>query len=135
MNNNKPTINGLLDGISVLEKDNTEKNLQDISDVIGSWPDKICEEFKNSNTKEYAFYHKPTKLWVYFLSNYDERQVISLGLKNNCTTFIEKDIEHFICFLKNCSFNCVKNYARDNFLEFEIKEINKDDEFIIENGL
>jgi hypothetical protein len=127
MNNDKLTINGLLDGISVLEKDNTEKNLQDISDVIGSWPDKICEEFKNSNTKEYAFYHKPTKLWVYFLSNYDERQVISLGLKNNCTTFIEKDIEHFIYFLKNCSFNSVKNYARDNFLEFEIKEIKTDE--------
>jgi hypothetical protein len=127
MNNDKATINGLMDGISVLEKDNTEKNLQDISDVIGSWPDKICEEFKNSNTKEYAFYHKPTKLWVYFLSNYDERQVISLGLKNNCTTFIEKDIEHFICFLKNCSFNSVKNYARDNFLEFEIKEIKTDE--------
>ena len=127
MNNDKLTINGLLDGISVLEKDNTEKNLQDISDVIGSWPDKICEEFKNSNTKEYAFYHKPTKLWVCFLSNYDERQIISLGLKNNCTTFIEKDIEHFICFLKNCSFNSVKNYARDNFLEFEIKEIKTDE--------
>ena len=34
MNNDKATINGLLDGISVLEKDNTEEKSCNVSDII-----------------------------------------------------------------------------------------------------
>jgi hypothetical protein len=123
MNNDKLTINGLLDGISVLEKDNTKENPCNVSDVIGSWSDKISEEFKSASTKEYAFFHKPTKLWVYFLPNYEHRQVISLGLKNCATTFDEEMVYEFTHFLKNCSFNGTKSYGRDNFLEFELKEV------------
>jgi hypothetical protein len=75
------------------------------------------------DSKTYAFYHKPTKLWVYFLPNYEHRQVISLGLKNDATTFDEEMIYEFTHFLKNCSFNGAKNYGRDNFLEFELRTV------------
>ena len=34
MNNDKLTINGLLDGISVLEKDNTEEKPCNVSDIV-----------------------------------------------------------------------------------------------------
>jgi len=79
------------------------------------------ENFEISKT--YAFYHKPTKLWVCFLPNYEHRQVISLGLKNCATTFDEEMIYEFTHFLKNCSFNGAKSYGRDNFLEFELRTI------------
>jgi hypothetical protein len=75
---------------------------------------------------KFAFYHKSTKLWVYFLPNYDQRQVVALGLKNDCTVFFEESKDYFTKFFKSCSFNGIKNYCRDNFLEFEIKEITND---------
>jgi hypothetical protein len=92
-------------------------------DILGSWDEKIQEEVRKSYEKDYAFYHKPTKLWVYFLPNYDKRRVISLGLKPTATVFREKDIEDFTEFLKSSSFNGYKNYGTDNFLEFELKEV------------
>ena len=85
--------------------------------------DKAYDEALDKQRKLYTFYHKPTKLWVYFLPNYEHRQVISLGLKNNATLFRKDEINYFTNFLKSCSFNGVKNYALENFLEFELKEI------------
>lgn len=216
MNNDKATINGLMEGISVLEKDNADETYKkETSNLkfpeklipknrhlkITSWEEfnkigtiggpiimkskkyvfelviresenlkKVCstitacdyssEELKNrkadheilvckdilldqltkeelkqftneaddylnpdSYKKTYAFYHKPTNLWVYFLPNYQQRQVISLCFKNDATTFDEEMIYEFTHFLKSCSFNGIKNYGSENFLEFELKEI------------
>jgi hypothetical protein len=78
-------------------------------------------KYNYDEAKKYAWYHKPTKLWVYFLPNYGKRQVISLGLKHNATLFNEEEIEYFSDFLKKSSFNGTKYYARDNFLEFELR--------------
>jgi len=89
----------------------------DYPNIEGSWADQDGEE-------KYAWYHKPTKLWVYFLPNYDKRQIISLGLKTNATVFRKEDIENFTAFLKASSFNGIKGYAHDNFLEFQCKTIN-----------
>jgi hypothetical protein len=92
-------------------------------DILDSWDEKTQKEARKSYGKDYAFHHKPTKLWVYFLPNYDKRQIISLGLKNDATIFQEKDIEDFTVFLKASSFNGYKKYGTDNFLEFELKEV------------
>jgi hypothetical protein len=85
--------------------------------------DKAYNKALDECGKLYGFYHKSTKLWVYFLPNYERRQVISLGLKNNATFFTRDKINYFTKFLKSCSFNGNKNYALENFLEFELKEI------------
>jgi hypothetical protein len=73
----------------------------------------------------YSWYHKPTKLWVYFLPNYKSRQIISLALENDATVFAQTEIPEFTNFLKSCSFNGVERYAEDNFLEFELKKTMK----------
>jgi hypothetical protein len=83
--------------------------------------DSLNSEISKSYGNIYAFYHKSTKLWVYFLPNYIGRQVISLGLKNDATTFKKDEINYFKNFLKSCSFNGNKNYGKDNFLEFELR--------------
>ena len=74
-------------------------------------------------SENYAWHHKPTKLWVFFLPNYEKRQVISLGLKNSATIFTHSEITKFTDFLKLCSFNGIEKYAKDNFLEFELKNV------------
>jgi hypothetical protein len=111
-----------------------KNTMQQYPEFASSWDDMTYDEALDKMSKSYnksldkskklyAFYHKPTKLWVYFLPNYDERQIISLGLKNDATTFIEKDIEYYTDFLKYCSFNGVKCYGGSNFLEFELKKL------------
>jgi hypothetical protein len=135
-------------------KDYITKNITDLEkklypEIVGSWDYKSYdeamlenlekkykqEEFIDSKTDEYGFkynyqekkvawYHKPTKLWVYFLPNWNQRKVISLTLKSkDATAFNKEDKNQFTRLLQSCSFNGYENYARDNFLEFELKGV------------
>jgi hypothetical protein len=99
-----------------------EKELK-FSHIIGSCDVEPCTQAYKRDVKDFAFYHKPTKLWVYFLPNYEQRRVISLALKNDASTFREHKKEYFTELLKSCSFNGTKEYAKSNFLEFECKGV------------
>lgn len=84
--------------------------------------DPSTEEYWKKKDKKplYAYKHKPTNTWVYFLPN---RNVIGLSLKADATTFNNPDdLKHKIT---TCSFNGVENYCKDNLLEFEMVEINQ----------
>jgi len=115
-----PTFTGSWDDKSYTEA-LKEKKLA-FSDIIGSCDIEPGDsQAYKRNAREFAFYHKPTKLWVYFLPNYEQRRVVALGLKNDASTFREHKKEYFTELLKSCSFNGTKEYAKSNFLEFECK--------------
>jgi hypothetical protein len=85
--------------------------------------ERIEEYWKKKDKKPlYAYKHKPTNTWVYFLPN---RNVIGLSLKADATMFSNSDeLKHKIT---TCSFNGIENYCKDNLLEFEMVEINEND--------
>jgi hypothetical protein len=111
-----------IDASDTSQKANGEQ-YRDYPEFIGSWDDKTYSEALKRTSKNFAWYHKPTKLWVYFLPNYEERQIIALGLKNNATVFEKNKVKYFTELLKSCSFNGTKEYAKSNFLEFECKSV------------
>ena len=84
-----------------------------------AWNESIEKYWKQKDKKPlYAYKHKPTNTWVYFLPN---RNVIGLSLKADATTFSNSDELKFK--LTTCSFNGVENYCKDNLLEFEMVEL------------
>ena len=87
-----------------------------------AWDESTEKYWKEKDGKPlYAYKHKPTNTWVYFLPN---RNVIGLSLKADATTFSNSDeLKHKIT---TCSFNGDKDYCKNNLLEFEMVELTKD---------
>jgi hypothetical protein len=75
------------------------------------------EELFNK-TKKYAFRHKPTKTWVYVRGG---DTICLAGTSRDATLFQTRDDAEKT--LKNCSFNQIEGYGKDNFLEFQLKEV------------
>ena len=71
-------------------------------------------------TSKYAYRHKPTNTWVIFFANRRDSP-IGLCLKPDATALHDK--EELKQLLLQSSFNGIKNYCRDNFLEFELKKV------------
>lgn len=74
-----------------------------------------------NSIKKYAYKHKPTNTWVFFKESKHEGWLICLGLKPVAT--LSKDPAKLKELLQKSSFNSIKNYGFDNFLEFELKTI------------
>jgi hypothetical protein len=75
------------------------------------------EELFNK-VKKYAFRHKPTKTWVYVRGG---STICLAGTSRDATLFESRRGAEEV--LKNCSFNQVEGYGKDNFLEFQLKEV------------
>lgn len=74
----------------------------------------------------YGVFHKPTKTWVYFREMKDKFGIVGETIICLCQKLDATDSEspdHLKNLLLNGNFNNTPNYGRDNFLEFEIKEI------------
>lgn len=70
--------------------------------------------------KKYAYKHIPTGTWVYFLPG-EKRNIIGLCLKKDAT--VSSDPQNLKKSLLKCSFNDIKNYCKNNFLEFKLEQI------------
>jgi len=80
---------------------------------------------KPETKSNYAVYHKPTKLWVYFRERKDKfgivgSSVICLCLKNDATVSASKEDLKFL--VEVGEFNSDPIYGKNNFLEFQIKK-------------
>lgn len=116
-------INGLEDSLSALENNKEQAPHTELDSLsLGSETTSPRSQKNNAPLKKYAYRHKPTNTWVYFLPNRGNNPVVTLCLKPDAS-FFEDEALLKEKLLKS-SFNGEKDYCKYNFLEFEMVTVN-----------